>query len=169
MAAHWPERDIRRVKSAHGPNIRVPPAIFTAGFLIGLWLEGAVARIPLMHGHGWLFAALLGWTIAVLGFGVSLWGILTFRRARTTMFPFEPASCLVQDGPYRFTRNPMYVGATLTYIGVAVAMNVAWPLLLLPLVLWALATLVIREEERYLADAFGEDYASYRKQVRRWI
>jgi protein-S-isoprenylcysteine O-methyltransferase Ste14 len=63
----------------------------------------------------------------------------------------------------------MYVGGTLTYIGIAVAMNVAWPLLLLPLVLWALYVTVIREEERYLADAFGEDYASYRKRVRRWI
>jgi protein-S-isoprenylcysteine O-methyltransferase Ste14 len=85
------------------------------------------------------------------------------------MFPFEPATRVVREGPYRFTRNPMYVGGTLTYIGIAIAMNVAWPLLLLPLVLWALFALVIREEERYLADAFGEDYASYRKSVRRWI
>jgi protein-S-isoprenylcysteine O-methyltransferase Ste14 len=152
-----------------GPNIRVPPAIFGAGFLIGLWLEGAVARIPLMRGDAWLSPAQLGWTIAVVGFVISLWGIVTFRRAHTTMFPFEPATRVVREGPYRFTRNPMYVGGTLTYIGIAIAMNVAWPLLLLPLVLWALFVLVIRAEEHYLADAFGEDYASYRKRVRRWI
>jgi protein-S-isoprenylcysteine O-methyltransferase Ste14 len=157
------------VPTVRGPNIRVPPAIFAAGFLIGLWLEGAVARIPLVRGRAWLSPADAGWTIAILGFVFSLWGILTFRRAHTTMFPFEPASGLVEEGPYRFTRNPMYVGGTLTYIGIAVAMNVAWPLLLLPLVLWALFLLVIREEERYLADAFGEAYASYRKRVRRWV
>jgi protein-S-isoprenylcysteine O-methyltransferase Ste14 len=152
-----------------GPNIRVPPAIFLAGFLVGLWLEGSAARIPLMSGRGWLSPAQLGWTVAILGFVFSLWGILTFRRAGTTMFPFEQASRLVQDGPYRFTRNPMYLGGTLTYVGIAIAMNVAWPLLLLPLVLSALYVMVIREEERYLANAFGEDYASYRTRVRRWI
>src|SRR5213593_2407995 len=117
------------MQSKRGPNIRIPPAFFVGGFLVGLWLEGAVARLRLVSAPS---AALewIGWTIAVAGLLVSLSGIVTFRRARTTMFPFQPATQLVQSGPYRFTRNPMYVGATLTYIGIAVAMNVGWPLLL---------------------------------------
>lgn len=152
-----------------GPNIRVPPLFFGVGFFAGLILEATVKRIPLTGEPAQPAITNAGWIIAVLGFALSLWGILTFNLAGTTMFPFEAASRLVQHGPYRFTRNPMYVGATLTYAGIAIGMNVAWPVILLPLVLWTLYLLVIREEEKYLGETFGEEYASYRKRVRRWI
>jgi protein-S-isoprenylcysteine O-methyltransferase Ste14 len=153
-----------------GPNIRVPPLFFGGGFLIGLWVEASVKRIQLVDGSAAAQTlANVGWVVAILGLSISLWGILTFQLAGTTMFPFEPASRLVRQGPYRFTRNPMYVGATVSYIGIALIMNVGWPLVLLPLVLWGLDVLVIREEEKYLSQTFGEDYAAYRKQVRRWI
>jgi protein-S-isoprenylcysteine O-methyltransferase Ste14 len=110
-----------------------------------------------------------GWVVAILGVAFSAWGILTFQLVGTTWLPFESASRLVQQGPYRFSRNPMYVGATLTYVGVALAMNVGWPLLLLPFVLWGLFVFVIREEEKYLGATFGADYDAYCKRVRRWI
>lgn len=153
-----------------GPNIRVPPAFFVGGFLIGLWLEGAVARVPFASSPATARALIpIGGTIALLGLAFSLWGIATFQRAHTTMFPFEPAKALVQRGPYRFTRNPMYVGGAVSYIGIAVAMNVVWPILLLPLVLWALYHFVIRVEENYLTQRFGDAYIEYRKRVRRWL
>lgn len=152
-----------------GPNIRVPPLFFVGGFLVGLWLEAFVRIQVPADVISPRALALAGQAIAILGIGVSLAGIVTFRRARTTMFPFEPASRLVQHGPYRFTRNPMYLGATLTYVGIAIAMNVGWPLVLLPLVLWGLQRFVIRAEEKYLSDTFREEYEAYRKRVRRWI
>jgi protein-S-isoprenylcysteine O-methyltransferase Ste14 len=155
--------------SFRGPNIRVPPLFYAAGFFLGLILEATVKRILLPGPLGSPAAATAGWIIAVLGFALSLWGILTFNLAGTTMLPFESASRLVTRGPYRFTRNPMYVGGTLTYIGIAMWMNVAWPLVLLPLVLWGLYALVIREEEQYLGVTFGDDYAAYKKRVRRWL
>lgn len=155
------------MRQRRGPNIRVPPAIFLAGFLVGLWLE-SVWRVRVAGGDARMLSA-IGWAVALLGLAMSLWGVFTFRNAGTTMFPFEPASRLVRHGPYRFTRNPMYLGATVSYAGVALAMNVAWPLLLLPLVLWALYVSVIREEERYLDRLFGDEYAAYKRSVRRWI
>lgn len=152
-----------------GPNIRVPPLFLGGGFLIGLWLESA-KRIRLVdEAAATLTLSRVGWVVTIVGFVIAHWGVLTFFLAGTTMFPFEPASRLVRHGPYRFTRNPMYVGLTLAYIGIALIMNVAWPLILLPLVLWGLDVFVIREEEKYLLRTFGEDYAAYKKQVRRWI
>ena len=103
-------------------------------------------------------AVLIGTAVALLGFFFSLSGILAFGRADTPMFPFKPARALVQTGPYRFTRNPMYVGAIITYVGVAIAMNVVWPIILLPLVLAGLYRFVIRVEERYLHELFGSEY-----------
>ena len=107
--------------------------------------------------------------LVVAGMGLSVWGIITFRLARTSIIPSRPASRLVENGPYRFTRNPMYTGLTLAYLGVAAMMNSAWPLLALPVVLALLVRLVVRREEAYLHDAFGEEYAAYRGRVRRWL
>ena len=82
--------------------------------------------------------------------------MVTFWRARTAIIPHRPASRLVRHGPYRFTRNPMYVGLTGLYTGLALIFNVGWPLVLLPLVLVVLWGVVIQREERYLRAAFGK-------------
>ena len=152
-----------------GPNIRIPPAFFVAGFLIGLWLE-SVVPIEFARRDGTERAlATVGTILALLGLAFSLSGIATFRRAHTPMFPYGKATRVVQTGPYAFTRNPMYVGGIVSYLGIAIAMNAVWPVLLLPLVMWGLYRFVIREEEKYLGELFGADYAAYRKRVRRWI
>ena len=163
-----------REMKPRGPNIRVPPAFFVGGFLIALWLEVAVVRIRLVSGvvgedgtPRWL--EVVSWTVLALGAFVAHWGVATFWRARTTMLPFKPASTLVQHGPYRFTRNPMYVGLTLMYVGIALLINAGWPLLLLPLVVVGVYWFIIREEEKYLAGLFGEEYLAYKRRVRRWL
>ena len=92
-----------------------------------------------------------------------------FLRARTTILPFRPSSSLVTTGPYRFTRNPMYVSLAALYTGGALTLNALWPLLLLPVVLVVVDRAVIRREERYLTSAFGKDYEAYRSRVRRWL
>lgn len=151
-----------------GPKIRVPPLFYAAGFFIGLWLESVSRlRIASEPTPSWLAPA--GWLIALAGFLFSFSGIATFGSAGTTMFPFDPASRLVETGPYRFTRNPMYVGNIVTYVGIALAMNVVWPLILLPLVIVNLYYFVIREEEKYLSERFGDAYVQYCRRVRRWV
>ena len=152
-----------------GPKIHIPPAFFVGGFLIGLWLE-SVVRIKLARSAAAEPAlATVGLVVAALGLLFSLSGILTFQRANTPMFPYGRAKRVVQDGPYAFTRNPMYVGGAVSYVGIAIAMNVVWPIILLPLVLWSLYAFVIRMEEQYLGDLFGDEYAAYRARVRRWL
>ncbi|HMC56128.1 MAG TPA: isoprenylcysteine carboxylmethyltransferase family protein [Gemmatimonadaceae bacterium] len=151
-----------------GPNIRVPPAFFVGGFLVGLWLE-SVKPTHVASGDTTQLLAPIGWTAAALGLALSLSGIASFQSASTPMFPFAPATRLVERGPYRFTRNPMYLGNAISYAGIAIAMNVVWPLLLLPLVMWTVSRFVIREEEKYLLATFGDEYSAYRRRVRRWL
>ena len=151
------------------PGVRFPPPfIFAGGLLLG-WLLHRAWPIYLFGGAGAGMRPGLGWLLVVAGFALSFSGILTFLRAHTAVIPHHPASRLVTSGPYRFTRNPMYLGLTLGYLGGVLLIDSVWPLLLLPFVLFALSVAVIRREERYLAAAFGDAYATYRRQVRRWL
>ena len=88
---------------------------------------------------------------------------------RTTIIPFGTASNLITRGPYRFTRNPMYLSLVLVYIGVAGMLTLVWPLLLLPLPVVIINTIVIPFEEARLQDVFGAEFAQYCSNVRRWL
>ena len=153
--------------AARGPGVRFPPPfIFVTGFLAGLGLERWVYRTG-FGGRQWL--APLGWILTIGALACGGWAMFTFWRARTAIHPSHPASRLVRHGPYRFTRNPMYLSLMSLYTGLALIFDVAWPLVLLPVVLALLWFLVLRREERYLRHAFGEDYADFQRDVRRWL
>ena len=147
-----------------------PPLLFVAGLTIGLLLDRLVVRMRLAGDEGNRTPLVaLGWLGIVSGVAFASWGIRTFRRAETAIVPNRPARTVVASGPYRWSRNPMYVGLTAVYSGVALLRNAAWPLILLPVVLIALWLLVIRREERYLTHAFGDQYTRYQQRVRRWL
>ena len=147
-----------------------PPLLFVAGLSIGLTLDRLVLRVRLVGDDvNRTPLLILGWLGIVSGLAFAAWGITTFRRERTAIVPFKPARAVVASGPYRWSRNPMYVGLTAVYAGVALVRNAAWPLILMPVVLTALWFLVIRREERYLTHAFGETYVRYQQSVRRWL
>ena len=153
-----------------GPNIRVPPLYFIGGFLLGMILHATVTPIDLVSGSASPRSVITtGWVVFWIGMIVAHTGVFTFLFAGTTMFPFKEASRLVTHGPYRFTRNPMYLGLTIAYVGLSLALNTGWPLVLLPVVLWLLVKTVIQVEEEYLESAFGEEYLAYKKRVRRWL
>jgi protein-S-isoprenylcysteine O-methyltransferase Ste14 len=95
--------------------------------------------------------------------------MLFFRRARTSMVPMKPSSALVTTGPYRFTRNPMYLGMAFLYVALAFALGLVWPLILLPVVIAAVDRLVIAIEEAYLVRRFGQPYCDYMTRARRWL
>jgi protein-S-isoprenylcysteine O-methyltransferase Ste14 len=103
------------------------------------------------------------------GFVLMLWGLLTFARVRTGILPIRSATQVVTHGPYRFSRNPMYTGMALAYLGGALSVNSGWSLLLLPFVMLGIYQLVIKREERYLSSAFPAEYGDYKKKVRRWL
>ena len=144
-----------------------PPLLFVAGFGAGMVLERLLPRPALgLPARLVVFIAAL---LAMLGITVLVWAVRTFRRARTGIYPTQPASQIVSSGPYRFSRNPMYVGMSLLYVALALWTHALWALPLLPFVLWGLWRIVIRREERYLAAAFGIAYTEYTRRVRRWL
>ena len=147
-----------------------PPLLFVAGLAIGLGLDRLAVPIRLAADEGSRTPLIaLGWLGIVSGVAFAAWAMRTFRRAQTAIVPNRPARTVVASGPYRWSRNPMYVGLTAVYSGVALVRNAAWPLILLPMVLAALWFLVIRREERYLTHAFGDAYLRYQRTVRRWL
>lgn len=91
------------------------------------------------------------------------------RRAGTNVDPYHPTTAIVEAGPYRYTRNPLYVGMALIYSGISARANALPAALLLPAVLHLVDRGVIRREERYLEGKFGDEYLRYKGRVRRWI
>jgi protein-S-isoprenylcysteine O-methyltransferase Ste14 len=143
------------------------PWVFVLTYLVGVALE--LAWPP-----GLLPAALPGIGVAggvlfAVGAAVAGWGLLTFRRARTTTVPGKASAVLVTWGPYRFTRNPMYVGLVLAYLGEAGILHQTWPVVLLPLTVAYVNWIVIPVEEAKLKEVFGDEYERYRAGVRRWV
>jgi protein-S-isoprenylcysteine O-methyltransferase Ste14 len=151
------------------PNVRFPPPlIYLIGFAAG-WLIDRRWPLPALgpdHARARLAIAML---FIVCWFVMMMTAFMTFRRAHTAIIPVFPASGVVTTGPYRVTRNPMYVSLIALYIGAALLLNSWWPLILLPVVVLLIDRMVIAREERYLRSAFPAEYAAYCDRVRRWV
>ena len=159
--------ETRPAKSARAPFLHMPvPWVFVLGYLIGVGLQ---VLFPVAQSEtGWSTALrIAGGCAVVAGFSVAGWAWMLFQRAGTSRVPGESSRVLVTRGPYRFTRNPMYVGLTTAYIGEAGALLQIWPLCLLLVVLAYVNWFVIPVEEATLASFAG--YERYRAHVRRWI
>ena len=91
------------------------------------------------------------------------------HRAGTNVLPSRPALAIVTHGPFRFSRNPIYVANVFVYIGLSFLFNAVWPLLLLLPMLWVIYWGIIQREERYLENKFGEIYLTYKDKVPRWL
>ena len=100
---------------------------------------------------------------------LAVWFARTMHSADTTLRIDKPVSSLVQNGPFRYSRNPGYLSLTMLYAGIAILRNALWAILLLPLVLYVIQREVIEREERYLERTFGEEYLAYKRRVRRWV
>ncbi len=145
--------------------IAPPPLIYLAGLVIGLGL-GHLAPTPILP-HGLAYG--LGAVLVFIAVGIRLWGGRVMGRAGTSIKPTVPTTALVTTGPFRFSRNPLYVSVTLFYLGIAIAARSLWALALLLVVLVVMQRGVIDREERYLERRFGADYVRYKERVRRWI
>jgi len=143
----------------------LPPVWFFAAIVLMAALDWFV---PLYRWHSetlrWLGGALV-----VAGLALTVAGARLFARRGTAIKPFEESSVLVTSGPYRFTRNPMYAGLIAMLIGVALLLESASPLVVVPIFAWIIATRFVAVEERMLGERFGAAYAEYRARVRRWL
>lgn len=144
-----------------------PPLIYVAGLALGI-AAGRLLHLPNLSLEPDIRYLLAG-SFGLIGFLVSFAGVGLFLRRRTAIIPFKPATYLVTSGIYRWTRNPMYLGLALIYAGLAILLNSLAALVLLPLVLATIQRQVIAREEAYLERAFGNEYVTYKNNVRPWI
>ena len=144
-----------------------PPLIYLGALLLGLSAE---RFIPLSSfSIDWRLLVAVGALLCVAGAAMMLAATGLFRRLGTNVLPSRPTTHIATTGPYRWTRNPMYLGMTFIYAGLAIGFDGPVALALLPLVLIAIQTQVIAREERYLEAKFGDDYRRYKAEVRRWL
>ena len=148
------------------PGVRVPPpALYALAVLVGYFLNH---RWPLLIGGGASVQA-LAWLLVGVWLALTVSSIGNFRRSRTSIVPIRPAMTLVIAGPYRFTRNPMYVGLAVLTVALGLFLDSWWPIVLLVPVLFVVRVFVIAPEERYLERRFGADFVAYTQRVRRWL
>jgi protein-S-isoprenylcysteine O-methyltransferase Ste14 len=129
-------------------------------------------------GRSWPVLAAIGWCtprVALSGglilFGLGLIGYCAwqFKRAQTCIEPWRPTSCIIANGPYRYSRNPIYLGFAIAGVGIALAFNTYWMLLSVLVFVLIANKFVIEKEEKYLERKFGESYLNYQRQTRRWL
>ncbi len=112
---------------------------------------------------------LVGIAEIAIALGIIVWAGVTLLRSGATPHPMRPTPTLVQSGPFSLTRNPMYLGMAVLYLGITFAANAFWPVIFLPEAIALSYLFAIRFEEAYLGRAFGDAYTEYRSRVRRWI
>ena len=154
------------VRVSSGAQVRLlPPAVYFGPFSVMWALHWW--RPWTMPGGGALTIA--GLALVVTGIALTLWSAVTFRRAHTTIIPWGQVSAMVTIGPFRFSRNPIYLADAIAYLGATLLIHSWWPMLVLPGVLLVMRRKVIDREERYLTERFGDAYREYQLRVRRWL
>jgi protein-S-isoprenylcysteine O-methyltransferase Ste14 len=148
-----------------GARVRFPPPLVFVSAL-GLGVAGRHLVTPPAVPVAIRIAAGL---LILLGVGLIASARVWFVRTRQSPVPWKPTPELIFSGPYRFTRNPMYVGMTSIVIGLGVAAGNLWISLLAPLALLGVHFIAVRPEERYLSEKFGDAYRQYLARVRRYL
>lgn len=145
--------------------IVLPPLLFLGTFLVGLLLR-FLFPTPLLHTAT---ALLIGLPVALAGIVLLLLGFREMIRNKTTINPSGVTTTIVSGGPYRYTRNPMYIALTVIYSGGCIAVNAWWGFLLIIPLLLLVQKGIIEREETYLTRKFGDEYLGYKAKVRRWV
>jgi protein-S-isoprenylcysteine O-methyltransferase Ste14 len=161
----------RRLRITNSVQVlmRIPvPWVFVLAYLVGVGLQ-YVFPLPLYPEAEHSLGAVVGGSLFVIGAVIAGWAWIIFRRAGTTRVPGEQSTRLVTWGPYRATRNPMYVGLALAYIAESILLRHLWPILVLPLLAAYLNWAVIPVEEAKLREVFQSEYDEYCAHVRRWF
>jgi len=152
--------------SARSAGITLAPPLIYLIFIGFAWALSVQLALPVPQ-YGWSRYA--GWGLIAGGVLLMLWAALLMARQRTTINPFKQPQKLLDSGPFRFSRNPIYLGDTLIYCGIGLLLGSLWPWLLLPALILCMRRGVIDYEEALLSRLFGEHYRAYQARVRRWL
>lgn len=151
-----------------GAQVRFPPPlVFLGCVLLGVAFHYVVVPAPVPVGRA--ISATSGLLLLLGGVGVIASARIHFKRTGQSPVPWKPSPELILKGPYRFTRNPMYLGVTLFELGLGLAVNNLWISLFAAPALLIVHFIAVRPEERYLSEKFGESYRVYVARVRRYL
>jgi len=153
------------MKIKHQLRRIIPPVYFLVTLILMICLD---RYIPIMI----LVPEILrypGVALIVMGFCLSGWGAYTFKKADTPVKPFETSTSLVTTGPFRYSRNPMYLGMIIILIGTWCLLGTLAPLLLIAVFLLLIQEVFIKQEELFMQELFGAQYDEYKSNVRRWL
>lgn len=149
-----------------GAGVRFPPPLIVLALVAGGYLLHRLLPFP-VGDASWRW--IVGAGSIALGLAIILTALLQFKRAQTPVEPWQPTTTIIRHGPYRYSRNPIYLAFCIATVGIGLCLNSWWIIAaLLPLV-YLLQRLVIRREEAYLEARFGQAYLAYRHKVRRWL
>jgi len=143
--------------------ISCPPLVYLAALSLGLLLDWLVPS------QRFSSFPVTGWLLAFAGFLIGFWGVRTFIHFGTNVRPDLPVTALVTSGPYRYSRNPLYMACTIIYLGITLSVGSLWLLVILMPTLALMHWKIVRREEEYLESRFGDDYRAYKARVNRWI
>jgi protein-S-isoprenylcysteine O-methyltransferase Ste14 len=147
------------------PRRILPPVYFVASMVAMIVLSRFA---PVVH---WHLPALRGFGVAliVVGLAISVSAAFRFRHHGTPLKPFEQSTALVTDGPFRYSRNPMYLGLVVVQVGVGLALESLTPFFVIPVFVAIITTRFVLPEERMLTERFGDAYTQFQRRVRRWL
>ena len=152
--------------SKNAPNVMsCPPLVFLGALGLGFLLNWLLPLRSFSSESARIVGGILGLAGTLLG----AWGVHTLHRAGTGVRPDQPVTALVTGGPFRYSRNPLYIALTAIYLGIALSLGAWWPLATLVPALAVVHWKIVRREEQYLEARFQDEYRAYKTRVRRWI
>ena len=153
-------------ENTDSPGVVFPPPFIYLGWLaVGFALDYFLPSSLLPDSVQYF----VGGVAIAVSLGLFISAMRQFRKHGTNVRPDRPATAILSEGPYRFTRNPIYLAMALLYFGISIAADAPWVLAMLLPALLIMNFLVIPREERYLERSFGEEYLGYKSTVRRWL
>ena len=147
-------------------DVKIHPPVLVSMLVLAAFFLNKLFPLPFAFPQVLVW---LGYALVLIGLGLTISAASGLMRARTTLDPHGSVSSLVTSGPYRFSRNPIYLGFLCLLIGFPFIFKTYWGLILSPLLIMLMNVLIIRHEEAYLEKKFGDVYRSYKSRVRRWL
>ncbi len=163
--------DVLELKYIEQPVIKDDEVLKRLAYLLPL-VAGLLLHFlwtPLRFFPEWWIGPAVGLPLVVAGVLFWAWAIRTMFRAGEDPDAYKPTTAIVANGPYAFSRNPIYVSFNAVYVGIALVMNTLWPMMFLPVGVALLHYRVIAREESYLERVIGDEYRQYKARVRRWV
>jgi protein-S-isoprenylcysteine O-methyltransferase Ste14 len=156
-----------KAKKDHPGVYPPPPLFYVVIFLFSIFIQKYVA-LPIVFFENKI-SLIPGIAFIIIGLLCTLPAVLKFIESKNTLITIKPANSLQTTGIYSISRNPMYLGLLIIYVGIAFFLGNWWTFIFIPLVILIITNFVIVNEEKYLGRTFGKEFLKYKKSVRRWL